>query len=164
MDLFIMRHGIAEDRAATDAARNLTPEGRDETTQAGKALRKLKIQFSAVYSSPYNRTMQTAQLLLEGLQQEIKITPCDPLASGNDSNGLLQVISANSTIARVLLVGHDPDLTRLISTLLSGQPNTAVRMKKGCICKLSFLTKPAPAQAALEWLLTPKQLRFIAQS
>lgn len=162
MNLYIMRHGIAEDAAATDAARNLTEEGREELKKMAKALRQLKIQFTAVYASPFNRTIQTAQTLLSNLQPELKINSCAPLASGNDSRGLFEMLQKVPTSSKTLLIGHEPDLSRLISTLITGERSASIQMKKGSIAKVSLLTKPGPGEGTLEWLLTPKQLMSIA--
>jgi phosphohistidine phosphatase len=56
-----------------------------------------------------------------------------------------------------LLVGHEPDLSRLISVLISGTPDVALVMKKGGLAKVHCLSAE-PGHARLEWLLGPKHL------
>ncbi|MGV3772472.1 MAG: phosphohistidine phosphatase SixA [Verrucomicrobiales bacterium] len=162
MDLYLMRHGIAEDSAATDAARNLTEEGKEATLMAGKALQKMKVQLSAAYASPYNRTLQTAQTLLSILSPDLKIQTCNPLASGNDSNGIFPVLQKNSGSSAVLMVGHEPDLSRLISRLITGGLGASIQMGKGSVCKISFVTKPGPGEGTMEWLLTSRQIKLFS--
>ena len=58
----------------------------------------------------------------------------------------------------MLLVGHEPYLSGLISLLVSGEATCAVVMKKGGLCKLSIESLKPGRCAALEWLLTPKQM------
>jgi phosphohistidine phosphatase len=59
----------------------------------------------------------------------------------------------------VLLVGHEPYLSRLISTLLTGGPNLSVSMKRGGVCALDVETLRFGRCASLVALLGPRQLR-----
>ena len=68
----------------------------------------------------------------------------------------LQPVSEN-----VLLVGHEPYLSGLISLLVSGEQNLAVAMKKAGLCKLTTESLKHGRCAALEWLLTPKQMALM---
>jgi phosphohistidine phosphatase len=61
-----------------------------------------------------------------------------------------------------MLVGHEPYLSGLISLLVSGDSDCRIVMKKGGLCKLSVGTLKHGRCAALEWLLTPKQLAAMA--
>ena len=60
---------------------------------------------------------------------------------------------------RVVLVGHEPYLSSLISLLLSGQTNIAMSLKKGGLCCLSIGELHYGRCAKLEWFLTPAQMR-----
>ena len=64
--------------------------------------------------------------------------------------------------ATVLLVGHEPDLSGLISLLVAGDTASAVVMKKGGLCKLSTESLKHGRCAALAWLLTPKQMALMS--
>ena len=63
---------------------------------------------------------------------------------------------------RVLLVGHEPNLSELISLLVSGDASLNLAMKKGGLCKLSAEALSPRRCATLEWLLTPKQMGLMA--
>jgi phosphohistidine phosphatase len=63
-----------------------------------------------------------------------------------------------------MLVGHEPSLSELISTLLSGDGRMAVTMRKGGLCKLLVETPRYGPCATLEWLLTPRQMVRLAQA
>ena len=63
---------------------------------------------------------------------------------------------------RVLLVGHEPDLSRLISLLITGNSEALIELKKGGLCKLTAEKLNFGKCATLNWLLTPKQLRSIS--
>ncbi len=63
----------------------------------------------------------------------------------------------------VLLVGHEPYLSRLISLLVSGDPDFAVALKKGGLCKLLITDRFRAGRCAeLQWLLTPKQMELMS--
>jgi phosphohistidine phosphatase len=60
---------------------------------------------------------------------------------------------------RVLLVGHEPDLSSLISVLVTGGSDAGIELKKGGLCRLTTEKLVFGKCATLNWLLTPKQLR-----
>ncbi len=62
----------------------------------------------------------------------------------------------------VLLVGHEPYLSDLISLLLSGESGLAIVMKKAGFCKLSIGQLCFGRCATLEWLVTPKLMALMA--
>jgi phosphohistidine phosphatase len=160
MELYILRHGIAEERSqsGSDSERALTSEGIQKTRAAGKALKKMEIAFDAVLSSPFVRAWQTAEIVVEELGCKKKLHACNALAAGAPLKDLLpelERLSANC--ASLLIVGHEPDLSALISVLLSGSPDLGITMKKGGLAKLTLQTLE-PGTARLEWLLGPKHL------
>ena len=61
----------------------------------------------------------------------------------------------------VLLVGHEPYLSGLISLLVSGEGTLSVVMKKAGLCKLTTESLKHGRCASLEWLLTPKQMALM---
>jgi len=64
-------------------------------------------------------------------------------------------------VVQVLVVGHEPGLSRLISVLTSGQARTSIDLKKGALCKLTAAALEYDRCATLEWLLTSRQLRRV---
>ena len=58
----------------------------------------------------------------------------------------------------VLLVGHEPYLSGLISTLIAGMPSIPINLKKGGLCCLTVQALTYGQCATLEWLLAPRQL------
>ena len=82
-----------------------------------------------------------------------------PLASGFDARAALQALAgAPGAHERVLLVGHEPDLSQTAGALGGGQ----VDLKKG---GLAVLRLESPAHAAggeLAVLMRPRELALIA--
>ena len=65
MQLFVIRHAIAEDSGpgGDDAARALTAEGAKKMKQVVRGLRALELELPRVLTSPWTRALETAELL-----------------------------------------------------------------------------------------------------
>lgn len=161
MNLFLLRHGIAVEpgEAASDAARTLTAEGKKKMKHIARGMKALELSFDLILSSPYARARETAEIVARefGILPVLEFSP--RLEVGGDPAALLEEIaSRGGDISDVLLVGHEPQLSRLISHLLSGNSGLSVTMKKGGLCKLDVSRLRFARSASLEWLLTPSQL------
>jgi phosphohistidine phosphatase len=159
MNLFLLRHGIAADPGQmNDSERPLTREGRLKLAKIARALERLELSFDAILSSPYVRARATADLIAQSLDcRKPLIEP--GLAPGGNQRAIIERVNAlKPRPENVLLVGHEPDLSGLISLLTAGQPGIQVTMKKAGLCRLSLETLKYGRCAAFEWLLTPKQL------
>jgi len=75
---------------------------------------------------------------------------------------LLPGLVAYSGAKKILLVGHEPQLSSTVSYLLSGKAGAAIQFKKGGLCCLEVDGMPPQKSAVLQWALTPKQLRLLA--
>lgn len=160
MNLYILRHAIAEETSASglDQDRVLTGEGVARTRAAGRVLHPLGVELDLILSSPYARAWQTAEIIAKQAGYEKQLRPCPALACGASPALIIgELQKAARQHSNILLVGHEPDLSHLISHLLSGSPAIAVSVKKGALCKLAC-TKLEPGNVRLEWLLTSKHL------
>lgn len=166
-NLFILRHGIAAEpgtRGYSDSERPLTQEGISEMKLIARGMKRLGLEFELVLSSPYVRARQTAEIAAGefGLKNEIKFS--DALRSEADPCVLLEELKQKYPEKdSVLLVGHQPFLTYLISLLTAGNKESSLELKKGGLCKLGdCLLGSRQASAVLKWLMTPKQLKLLA--
>lgn len=162
MELYILRHGIAEEisKSGRDRDRRLTEEGEEKSRLAGKALRELEIEFDLILSSPFARAWRTAELVAEELQSGKRLRECEALSSGAGVPGIVAALK-NQKESSILIVGHEPELSQLISVMISGSGGLSLTMKKGALCKLTCV-RPEPGAACLEWLLGPKHLSRMA--
>jgi phosphohistidine phosphatase len=160
MEIYILRHGIAVERGTPgfkkDGDRPLTKEGEEKMGQIAETMLAMDLKFDLILSSPFVRAKRTAEIVAEALDEEITFSNLlEP-----DSNALELIREINDEKPqRVLLVGHEPDLSRLISVLISGDSDGAIEIKKGGLCKLTVDRLTFGQCATLNWLLTPKQLR-----
>lgn len=167
MDLYLLRHGIAVEPGspgyAKDADRPLTPEGQRKVRQVAEAMEELELSFDLILSSPYVRARQTAEIVAEALKARRSIELSDSLTPGGSTKKVVDLVNnLKPSPESVLLVGHEPYLSGLISLLVSGKETFAVVMKKGGLCKLSTESLQHGRCAALDWLLTPKQMALMA--
>jgi phosphohistidine phosphatase len=163
MNLYILRHGLAVDRGAAgypnDEDRPLTAKGKRKLRKIANAMKSLKLKFDLILSSPYTRARQTAETVVECLGQRRKLEFSEDLVPGGSTEDLIQYLNRlKSRADDVMLVGHEPYLSGLISLLVSGDSDFRVVMKKGGLCKLSVQALKHGRCAAFEWLLTPKQM------
>ena len=164
MDLFILRHAIAEDRSPTlpESQRRLTADGARKMRRAARGIKALDLKFDVILSSPYLRAQETAEIVAKalGCEKALKLTPT-LAADGNPKELIEEIKRKHHKEKRILLVGHEPYLSNLISLLLSGQTNLSITLKKAGLCYLSIGTLHYGRCATLEWLLTPGQLRHV---
>ena len=160
--LWLLRHAEAEPHGTRpDAQRRLTARGERQARIAGIAIARLGAAFDEVLYSPKERAAKTAQLAAEAwsAEQRALLRECAPLASGFDAPAALQALAgAAGEHERVLLVGHEPDLSRTAGELAGGR----VDLKKG---GLAVVRLESPAHAAggeLTVLMRPRELALIA--
>jgi phosphohistidine phosphatase len=166
MNLYILRHGIAVEHGAPgyakDADRPLTPEGERKLGEIAKAMQALDLAFDLILSSPYVRARQTAEIIAEAFKARKKLEFSNSLACGGDTKQLVDHLRRHQPPPEnVLLVGHEPYLSGLVSLLVAGTVNCCVVLKKGGLCKLSTESLKHGRCAALAWLLTPKQMALM---
>lgn len=166
MDLYLLRHAIAVERGTPgyrrDRDRPLTPEGEKKMRRIARGLQALELSFDAILSSPFVRARQTAEIVAALFRAEDRLAFTDALAVGGDHQALIRELQDRSSNARgVLLVGHEPSLSTLISTLLGGGPSLSIMLKKGGVCKLSVDSLTYGRCATMEWLLAPNHLARI---
>jgi phosphohistidine phosphatase len=167
MNLYILRHGIAVDPGSPDyprdADRPLTPKGERKLQRITDAMQALDLSFDLILSSPYVRARQTAELVAEAYHARKKVEFTDALVPGGSHKKLIELINGLKPVPEnVLLSGHEPYLSGLISLLISGTTALPIELKKGGLCKLSTEHLRPDACATLEWLLTPKQMALMA--
>ncbi|HEX7578092.1 MAG TPA: phosphohistidine phosphatase SixA [Verrucomicrobiae bacterium] len=168
MNLYLLRHGIAVEPGTpgfeNDADRPLIPKGQRRLCEAAAAMEKLELSFDLILSSLFVRARQTAEIVAGELKLKKRLEFSDELAPGGGSKALIQRLSGwEPAPENVLLVGHEPSLSRLISLLVSGGADAAaIEMKKGGLCKLEVAALRHGQCARLAWLLTPAQMELMA--
>jgi phosphohistidine phosphatase len=166
LKLYVMRHGPAEEQANSglDGDRALTLAGRDRVRAVAKALVELDEQPLQVITSPLVRAVQTAEVVaLVGRLGEREGTvevrrELSPGAPGGGPRPLVTAL-ASSASRRVMLVGHEPDLSDLVTALI---PQAIKRwlpsFDKAMVVGLHV--GPDGDQTRLRFVLDPRSLKL----
>jgi len=114
--LVIVRHAEAAS-GEPDELRPLTPEGRRTARALGQRLADEGLHPDAVLTSPLLRARETAQELARpaGLEAE----PDDRLAPGATPESVRA--AAGGRGETVIVVGHQPDCSRIAAALVGGE-------------------------------------------
>jgi len=163
MNLYLLRHGIAVDPSAPDFAndseRPLTPKGKRRLRQIAGAMVALKISFDVILASPYVRAKQTAEIVAKTLKCRKKLKLTDELTPGGNPKALIQQLNElRPKPKNILLVGHEPYLSKLIALLTAGNTSMEIDLKKGSLCKLEAEALRYARCATLVCLLAPRHL------
>lgn len=166
MNLYILRHGLAGERSGRypdDRKRPLTAEGEKEMFQVAKGMREMKLGFDLILSSPFVRARQTAEIIADVFKSK-NLRVSDNLASEADPHNLITELNEDYPLLKnILLVGHKPYLSNLISQLSAGNGRLSLNLKKGGLCKLTVGKLRFGRCAKMKWLITPRQLSLIGK-
>jgi len=158
-----MRHGPAVERdewPGDDASRSLSVEGFQKTRAAAHGLASLSVAPSLIASSPKIRALQTAQLV-QGSWKWKRTPQLEewPELMGDDFPAWLERLHATKAKS-VLIVGHEPDLSRFASLLLAFDADTLnIDWKKAGA--LAVELDPGSGRATLLWMILPRVLRSL---
>ena len=143
--LYLIRHGIAEDRGnhEDDTQRPLTDEGRKKTKQVAKRLYDLGLRFDLLQTSPLVRAQQTSDIFANifsdcPVQQSSELAP-----EGSFDDWLTwasEWIAQHPQPARASLgiIGHEPDLSTWAEMLIWGESKGVLVLKKAGIIGLAL--------------------------
>ena len=162
MQLFIVRHGIAVDRedpkCPADPDRFLTDEGMEKTRQVAKGVAEIGSVPDRLLTSPYLRSVQTAELFAAELgYSKQKIQKSDLLLPGAEPLQLFRELAKDKELSVAFIFGHAPHLDDVIATAV-GAKHHITSLKKAGVA-LVELTRLVPPSGELVWLATPKLLR-----
>jgi phosphohistidine phosphatase len=152
MDLYLMQHGEARPEQE-DPSRPLTERGRREVERVARAAARLGLRIPAIRHSGKLRAEQTAEILAESLDPRPDLAPLAGLAPQDDPAPSARVVAEAKT--PLLLIGHLPHLSRLVSLLVVGDPTRGLvsfRMG-GLVC----LAKESEGWR-VRFILTPESL------
>lgn len=164
MNLLLVRHAHAtwESREwANDLERPLTELGNKQSARLGAALRAAMKPADRLFSSPFVRAKQTAQIIATEAGWPDP-TVHEPDFTGSDHRswvkGLLESFQ-QIDVETLAYVGHEPTLSQLITLLLTGNDEQPiVEMDPSSAALLRFAGPPLAGSASLVWLVSPDLL------
>ena len=163
--MIILRHGEAGSRipmASQDSERALTVEGKREVEEIAKSLKELNVEVHHIVTSPLTRSLETAQIVAKELNKSKDLETWDELKPEGERTQLYKRLAKLREDSSVLIVGHEPYLSSLLSELISGNPRARISLKKAGMAKVTIDSLTPKASGELKWLLTPRQIKKLS--
>lgn len=164
--VMLLRHAIADDASTSgrDEDRRLTGEGKRKLREVVAGMRALELPVDVVMASPLRRAVETAEIVAEGFESKRQIEVSSALSPGAGPDAVIAALAHVGRPAGLVLVGHEPDLAALASTLLVGTPGLLhMEFRKAGLAGIVVASLPPRSAGALDFFLTPAQLRRIGR-
>jgi len=161
-ELYLIRHGLAEERGSAwpdDAKRPLTEEGTTKFRKASRALARAGVSIDVVLTSPLVRCRQTAEIFAAAFSPHPALVTLDVLTPAGSPSEVIAELEKHVRRKRIAIVGHEPSLGELAGRLIGLRH--AMEFKKGAVCRIDVEALPPKGPGALRWFLTPKLLRHL---
>ncbi len=163
MNLYVLRHASAGEKRPNpllDKKRPLDKEGKQQCILVGSYLNALRVSVDVIVSSPLKRALQTASLVGTELGYESTIQLSDALAPSATTDAFQRLVASLQAYESVLIVGHNPNLTQFLGSIITGSGRPNLRMRKGSIARVDCTRKPGQLVSLVE----PRILRQIYMS
>jgi phosphohistidine phosphatase len=158
MKLILVRHGAAVERSSeiSEEERYLTSEGRVFFRKSARTMLKNGVEPSVIITSPLLRAVQTADILGESLCFSGPLIVRGEMRPGFNMPKLQRILEDYRTVDELVLVGHEPDLSGIVSSLV--HLPRGFNFKKGAAVRLKIDPADLAAPADFRWLALGKKL------
>ncbi len=169
MKLYLCQHGDSAPKEV-NPEKPLTVKGIQEVKAIGRMLAEAGLQFSEIYHSGKLRAKQTSEILAKAVSfrgtiaikkgiepMDLVLPLVDEVTTFYQDNSTNRDNSTNKQIseANILIVGHLPFMTKLVSQLLTrNENNIVVNFVTGSVVCLERIEY----QWVLNWMLRPELL------
>lgn len=158
MELYIMRHGLAEaNNPGGDAERRLTEVGRAYLKRAGSALHKSNIGFDRIVVSPYVRATETAGIIAEETAFTGETFTDSRLIPSGRFESVSNLVFEHNDARSLLLISHQPLIGETISQIV-GQNRLMIRITPGMITAIDVAGHRPHVNGTLVWSLPAEML------
>lgn len=164
MIISLLRHAVAVERGSGNFPnddRPLTEEGRTKMMKAANGLLRCGPAPDLILTSPLHRARDTAVIVAKALGIPRLVVETPLLLPEASDSALWDEIRSRKIDEAIMLVGHEPQLSRLASALLCA-PDLQLEFKKGSLCSIEVSSLPPRQAGTLLWLLTQRHLRRLA--
>ena len=158
MVIYFMLDGLAVSELE-DPARPLSREGVVQIQLSAKAVQRLGLAFDVIICSPKRRSHQTAALVAEAIRYPYSdILESDTVLPKAEPQELMQKLS-QMIGDKILVVGHLPNLSRLVSHLFESEKEMVRFENGGMVC-----VELGKEGNILRSLLTAEQMQKLGRS
>lgn len=132
MVVYFLRHAEAEPAAGSDFERKLTVKGLEQAEKVGKFLVRYGLLPDAIITSPVVRAKQTAKIVAKRLGGPGLVEGAW-LACGMTAQTCIEELQNYSKMDSVVLVGHEPDFSEAIASLIGLPSPDALNIRKSSL-------------------------------
>ena len=155
MEIYILRHGIAEEAKGADSERALTQDGKKKLREVLRLARELEVAPALILTSPYKRALETAELAADVLGSKEPLVTTEALVPTAAPEDVWHEIRTYKNVDDLMVVGHEPLLSSVIGFLL-GDLSLQIDLKKGGLTRVTVDQFGPQPRGTLKWLLPPK--------
>lgn len=157
MEIYILRHAIAEDAAEdrSDSDRRLTPVGEAKLRRVLARARESGAKPDVILTSPYMRAVQTAEIAKAELGFQEDLIQTETLVPFSNPFEVWDEVREYASAKQILLAGHNPLLSSLVCFLI-GAAGHAIDLKKSAMARVDVHSPGPQPRGTLVWLLTPR--------
>lgn len=159
MIVYFLRHANAGQKRLNpvqDEKRPLDKEGIEQCRYVGRLMNMLDAHVDLILSSPLKRATQTASMVGNEMAYEQKIELTASLRPNAAFEGFRELLHQVGELEAVMVVGHNPNMSRFLSLLVTGGlSDRAIEMKKGSVARVEV----GPKRSVLNWLVTPRLIK-----
>ena len=153
MILYIMRHGEAEANSSSNGERHLTERGASQVTRVLHFANQMGANITSIASSPLVRAKQTAEIAKRIFKVDYVIT--NSLEPEGSPEAIYEELSNHKSSERMLLISHQPLVSRLLSDLLGAEAR--ISFLTGTVAMVKVDEQPGTGRGMLV-LLIPSQI------
>jgi len=121
---------------------------------AAKGIAALRLKLDVIVTSPLVRAKQTALIVAQRLKLKDHVVEDERLGGGFGPSRLGEVLAQHRDADELMLVGHEPGMSRTVSELVGG---AAIDFKTGALACVD-VPDPATLRGELVWLIPAKIL------
>jgi len=164
MDIYLIRHSEAvelNNEIVDDSFRYLSFNGRQKTIEVANRLKKMKVRFDCILTSPVIRAVQTAELLTASIKHKGELMTAIELMGGNSFTRFMQLINRNSRFESIACIGHAPDVNNYALGLVGQEAyrDLKINFKNTSVCKINYNIKDGNGK--LEWFLKSDSMELL---
>jgi len=161
-ELMIMRHAKSEwgTGLSSDQERPLSPRGVKAAKRMGKFITKVGMMPDLILSSPAVRARTTAELANKAGKWAAPMEIVEAFYGGGLTDVLYGVAANGSTADRILITGHEPTWSDLVSLLTGGSLVAMPTAGLACVSvRGNTWSKLGSSCGELQWHVTPRMIK-----
>jgi len=157
--LFLFRHGLAVPHGSEgfdDDERPLTERGERRVRQVARGLKRIGLKLDKILTSPLPRAARTAEIVADVLDLAYLMEDADELRPDRSPEAIRDWIGTRGE-GRIMLVGHNPNLSALLTLLTTGRSSPALaELRKAGV---AALRDDSTGAYRVDWIARPRLIR-----